>query len=1077
MIWQSRVYQKFVLGCCVLFALGASGLSQSTSSTVLGDVLDPTGAVIPAADITITNQETGITRATTTDRNGRYVYPEIAPGAYRIDVHKEGFEATRISGIEVPATASVRRNVTLRLGSASDKVEVEASAPVITTDSASLGTTVEEQQINRLPVNGRTVDQFIQYVAGNVGSGAGQPRIGGAIRDGGAFFSVDGVPYQDVALGRGAADAQGLGQFPSLASIQELKVVSNVPNAEYEGSVAIVLVTKGGTNQFHGSAFEFNRNREFAASPFFSAPSARKPTFNRNEFGVDLGGPIVANRTFFHFSYEGLRQRTASNTALNLPTAAMNGGNFAGLGTIIDPLSNAPFPGSVIPSDRIDARADQLRSFLPLPNAAGSGPAGTGINYYGVTPTRSDEDRYTLRFDHQLSPRHQITASADYANNSPVVAGYGTPPNFGNLADTGRVTKDATLGATSTLTPGTLNEFRYSYFMNREIYEGQNLSYDPTKLFPGLLTPLSVGGLPTVTITGYQGLSDYGGALGLAPQITNQFSDNVTRIQGAHQIKGGILFAMIRQSRPANVDPPALGEFDFNGRYTGNAYADFLLGDAVSTARAQQADVSLLHYWRIAGFLQDEWKVNRRLTATVGLRYEYQSAPLERDGRMSNFDPVSGTFVVRTVNGRYPSTAVPRVLQAFPIGKSEDLSWGRNLMIADPNGYGPRVGLAWRPWGDRTVIRAGYGIFQALVYHGYGLFGTFFANPPFQLTESFEALAGNTPSLTLANPFPGTGSIPANPRLLAVQHQLRLPYAQAWNFTVERELAANLGLRVSYVGNKGTAIDRSTTNWNLPRSQTPGTIQSNRPYQPWGDINALVFDGSSITHQLQVEVTQRTRAGLTLQSNFTWNKSLDNVPASGITQNPYDTAADRGNADGIRDRVWHTSLLYDLPFGPGKRFLTQNRPLGHLVGGWSTGLFLVVASGPPLSVTFSPTAAGWYATRADVVSGVDTHPDHKSENQWFNPAAFTIPQPFTFGNSGRNILFGPGMSDLDFNITKQVQMTERVRMEIRADAFNLPNSVSLGNPNSNISVPSTVGRIRSSTVSARVIQFGLKVSF
>jgi hypothetical protein len=280
------------------------------------------------------------------------------------------------------------------------------------------------------------------------------------------------------------------------------------------------------------------------------------------------------------------------------------------------------------------------------------------------------------------------------------------------------------------------------------------------------------------------------------------------------------------------------------------------------------------------------------------------------------------------------------------------------------------------------------------------------------------------------------------------------------------------------VGNKGNNLHRSQTNWNLPREQRPGTIQSQRPFQPWSNIPALTFDGQSITHQLQTLLTWRYRNGLQLQGSYTWNKTLDNVPAAGLTQNPYDYALDRAEADGIRRHAFYLSGLYDLPFGPGRRFWNGDSLVERYVtGGWTVAGTTQIMSGAPFSVTFTPTAAGWYATRADVVPGAPLYPSTQNADGWFNAAAFRVPEPFTFGNSARNLLFGPSLKSVDLAMFKNIPFTESWSLQFRAEAFNLPNSLSLGTPAANISFPQDVGRIRSSQVSERTLQFGLKLLF
>lgn len=1073
--------KKFVLSLIPILVFIPALFAQTAELS--GYVRDRSGGAVAKASIKVSNSANGISRTTLTAESGLYRFALLQPGIYDFDVTAEGFQKQSRTGIRLHVGDRVVLDFTVEVAKVETSVTVAAGTsemPVVSPDNPTVSTLMDARQMQAIPLNGRALDKLILLTAGNMGTNAGQPRIGGTPLVGGSFWTVDGIPYQDVALGRAVPTASvGLGQFPSVDNLEELKIDSSLAKAEYDGPVAVSILTKAGTNQFHGTAFWFNRNREFAARPFFSSPTQLKPVFNRNEFGGVFGGPVIRNRTFFQFSYEGMRRRTARTVALSVAPANLRNGDFTGLSELRDPLSGLPFPNNRIPTARIDTRSSQLQAYVPSANAAGTGPAGTGINYYGMVGEYINHDRFSLRLDHNFNDRNRATVSLNSSDSSPTFASYGTPANYGNLSDTGRKTRTGSLALNSTLSPRAYNEFRYSYFMNMEMYQGQNLNFNPGTIFPGLYQPLTIGGLPTVSITGYQGISDYGGASGFAPQITNQFSDNLSRSFGVHNVKTGFDFALVRQSRPPNTEPPAFGSFSFNGRYSNNPYADFLLGYPVTTSRSQPSLISLLHYARFAAFVQDDWKVTPSLTLSLGLRYVTQTAPQERDGNMSNFDPATGRFVVRSVGGKVPAMSIPRILAAYPIGKSEDIGWGSDMMVTDWVNFAPRVGFAWRAdRTGRTVIRGGYGIYYNYVYHGYGLFGTFFANPPFQLSETFEAAAGNTPSLTLADPFPGAGTINSNPRVLAVQRNLRLGYSQQWNLTVERELARSLGVRVSYIANKGNNLTRSQNNWNLPRTQAAGTIQSQRPYQPWSDIPVLLFDGQSITHQMQTELTQRFRSGFQIQASYTWNKSLDNLPDAGRTQNPYDYRADRADSDGIRHHAFYTSALYELPFGRGKQLLSSGSPaLLWVVGGWNLSGSLQLMSGAPFSVTFSPTQAGWYATRADVVAGASLYASNRSAAQWLNPAAFREPAPFTFGNASRNLLFGPGLRQIDLGLFRNIPIRDKAQLQFRAEAFNFSNSISLGTPGANISAPQNLGIIRSSQTAERNIQFGLKLTF
>ncbi len=443
---------------------------------------------------------------------------------------------------------------------------------------------------------------------------------------------------------------------------------------------------------------------------------------------------------------------------------------------------------------------------------------------------------------------------------------------------------------------------------------------------------------------------------------------------------------------------------------------------------------------------------------------------------MANFDFGNGQYVIRTVDGQLPRLAIPKLLAAYPYVTSEANGWGSDLLQSDKNNFAPRFGFAYRPMGgNKTVIRGGYGIFYNISPVFIGLRQISLNNTPFQLSETFSAAAGATPTLTLANPFPGGGTIAANPNITAVNRNVRNTLAQQWNLTVEHEVMPNLGVRVSYIGNKATRVPWYTYERNAPLVQGPGTLQSLRPNQPWGSISTLDTNGNSNTQQMQIEVTRRYLTGLFLQGSYTWNKSLDNVPIAASVQNPYAAYLDRGNAEAVRQHVAYLSATYDLPFGRGRKFLTSG--VGSaLFGGWQLATITQLRSGTPFSVSFSPTQPGWIANRADVVSS-DFYGSNQSISNWFNTSAFAVPATYQYGNSGRNNLFGPGQVLVDMSVLRDIAIRERVKLQFRAEAFNMPNHPVFSNPAANISNAATVGKITTTSSPNRAIQFGLKLLF
>jgi hypothetical protein len=925
----------------------------------------------------------------------------------------------------------------------------------------------------RLPLNGRTVDRLILFTPGSTSDSASNPKLGGSLHWGGSYFTVDGGSYNDIGNGGGSYSyATNLTTMPSTELIQEMKVETNLSKAEYEGSASISILTKSGTNQFHGTVYEFNRNRFVAARDYFAkAATVAKPPFNRNEFGVLVGGPIWKDRTFFFGAAEYLMQRTSSTYTMSVATDAMRAGDFTGLGTIKDPYTGLAYPNNKLPS--IDSRAVALLQYYPHANQAGTGPAGTVNNLVQSIGTKYDVKRYNLKFDHQLTKTNQLTVGGNFSQGNPYFVALGTPANYGNFGNAGYFTQSAFVRDTATIRQSMVNEARYGYFSHRSVRVGQNTNLDPSTIFPGLYGPFAIGGLPTVNINGYTKLGDYGGS-GYGGGTMQQISDNFTYQHGRHTIKVGALANLIAVFAKSGTNSNVLGTFNIDGRYTGNAFADFLMGYTAGTVRATPSQANYTHYEQYGFYGQDDWHVSNRLTVNVGFRYNLQTAFRQSRGNFTNFDPATGNFVIRSVDGSISQDAQnSKALGLYPYVKSQDNGWGSTMLTTDKKDFGPRFGFAFRPFSnDATVLRGGYGIFYNFVPFYIGPNQLMALNYPFSLTQSYTVSSSTAPTLTFANPFPGTGTVTANPSVYMVNRDLKNARVQQWNVTVEQALPGSVGLRVSYVGNKGTQVPWYLYNLNLPAAQRAATtLQSIRPYQPWSDVLGLITKGAAFTNQMQVSVTKRTGFGLFIQSSYTWSKSLDNVPISGSPQNPYRPEDDRGLSDSQRKHNFYLSATYDLPFeGTGLK--------GGLVKGWSISTMTAARSGLPFTPIFTSTTVGWYATRANVVQGVDPYAGAKTLNKWFNPAAFTVPMAFTFGNARRNSLIGPALNYSDISVQKKFEIRERVGLQLRFDAFNAFNHANFNTPSSNISV-GTVGTI-SSTSSAganRQVQLGGKLTF
>jgi hypothetical protein len=1080
--------KRFSIALLLLLCLGVVSLTadaQSVTGTLLGLVTDPSGATVTGATVTVTNTATNQSVTLATGKDGEYRAANLTPSSYVITIVAPGFRSATIQHIQLLVTETQRNDVVLSLGSTDRTVEVSGSSNAISTDTSSIGSVIEGVAVARLPLNGRTIDRALLYTAGNTSDSAASPNLSGGTRWGGTYYTVDGVPFNDLGNGSAAYSYNtNLSTLPSTETVQELKVESSLAKSEYEGGSAVSIITKSGSNSFHGTVYEFNRNRAFAARDFFTREGVTpKPGLNRNEFGGVIGGPIWKDKTFFFGSAEYLLQRQGKPYTFTVPTDAMRGGDFTGLAVITNPATGLPFPGNKITA--IDPRSATLLTYYPHANQAGS-----GNNLVQSVPTKYDVKRYTLKFDHTLNHVHTLTLGGTYSVGDPYFAPNGTPANYGNYQTAGYRTQSALLRDSMVFSARMLNEIHYAYLSHSSIRLGQNTSFDPSKLFPGLYGPFTIGGLPTVSLTGYTGIGDTGGS-GHSPIVTQQVLDNFTLVRGRHTIKVGAAVNFNALVIKSGSSTNSLGTFGFTGRYTsssantaGNAFADFLLGDLNSAVRAYQQIPIYEKYQNYAFFGQDDWNVTPRLVLNVGLRYVLQTTPTEAHGDFTNFDFTTGKFVIRSVGGVLPKDVNMTALALYPgvYTTSEQNGWGTSVLTTDKKDWGPRFGFAYRPLrSDSLVVRGGYGIYYNFVPNYIGIRQLAQLNFPFTLTQTYTATSSTTPSITFANPFPGTGTVAANPSIYAVNRNLKNSRVQQWNATVEQAFSANFGLRISYVGNKATQTPYYLYNKNLPNPQRPlTTLQSGRPYQPWGDITTLITEGASFANQMQVEVTKRTGNGLYLQTSYTWNSTLDNVGITGSPQDPYNPAGDKGIADGTRRHNFFLSGTYQLPIhrsGMGAR----------AVNGWSIASLTQVRSGTPFTPTISipgtiaggASSVGWYATRASVVPGASPYPASRNRFQWFNPAAFQLPTAFTFGTARRNSLIGPNEVGVDLSLEKKTVIKEGVLFLLRFDAFNSLNHPNFGNPSANISTASTVGVISSTNGNNpnRQVQIGAKVNF
>ena len=1036
-------------------------MAQTTMGTVSGVVSDPTGAIVPKAKVELRNENTNITATTESNNSGVYVFPNVQPGPYQLTVTASGFKSYVVRHIVVYVSQEVTENARLTVGAVSTSVEVQAKLPLVQTSSSSVGGVIDTKQIDMMPLNGRTNIFGLLELAPGVQMTGNEARMGGNSWANGTFATTDGVVSMEMENSR-LSDVS-----PSLDSISEFKVVDSTGSAESgPGTTQVIIATKEGTNQYHGTAFEYNRVRALEAANFF-ATGVPKAQFIRNEFGGSMGGPIKKNKAFFFGSYEGFKYRSAATRQSAMPTADLLNGDFSGLPPVIDPETGLPFPNNQIPTSRFSSVSQAFFPYFSSPNIPTSAAAGLGVNYRVNLPSVQDNNRYQGRVDYDLNAKNIISGRYYIVRQTPNTSP-GTTEKFGGLSAPA-TNQNLAITYTRILSPSLVNLATFGWARETDQRSSlQNYGLQPSTLISGLPPSLTgLGGLPSIAITGFTGFNDNAGSGDTIP--TYQFNDVMTWVKGAHTIKGG--FSWLRwQFLNFQNPPPGHGSFSFTGRYTGNPFADFLLGDLSASARPVAGLRGSPTNDRYGMFIQDSWKTTQRLTLNMGVRYDLATLFQNTTGNMANYYPDLNQVVILKGQdtGLFPGLPIVS-------GSSVGINTG-NYIGNDLNRISPRIGFAYSAMDNgRLVVRGGYGIYYDYMPWKFGSWWTAL-QPPWSGSQSFEPQAGTTPTLTFADPFPsGSGSVPSAVSVYALPRNYQYPMTNEWNFTLESQLSNSMSVRATYLGTE-TQHAGQLFNLNDP-VPAPGPVQPRRPYQPFGAINLFANGETRNEQSLQLSAIRRFTSGLSFQVEYAWTKELlgSQYDLSAPTDNR-NISLDRGNSPFIRQQYVVANYVYNLPFGSGKRFLsTLSGPLDAILGGWSTSGIVTLASGLPYSVYFTSSVEGWPSSRADIVGNPGV--SNPSINGWFNPAAYAVPQPFAYGNSAPNSLFGPGYSNWDMSLFKDFRLNERFRLEFRSDFFNALNHPSFSNPASNISEPTQVGQIFSTSSDPRSIQFALRLSF
>jgi hypothetical protein len=1077
-----------VLFCLSLALSGTGSLeAQMVNATLTGFVHDSSGAAVAAATIVVTNQGTNLTRRTTTDGTGAYTVPALPPGEYRLEVEQPGFKKQVMPGIVLQVAQEARVDVALELGQVSESVTVSAAAPLINSENPMIGGVVTQERIADLPLNGRNFMQLSLLTGGiNEGSGGSLPNSilakGFAPSAGGAAggdnnYSLDGADNTEAFF-------KTYNVAPSVDAVQEFRIQIGQYSAEFGGGGGAVInvLTKSGTNQFHGAAWEFVRNDALDARNYFLTPSQSIAALHQNQFGVAAGGPIIRNRTFIFGDFDLTRNSQGNFKSGNVPLETQQAGDLSGLGkTLIDPLSanRTPFPGGIIPSSRISPISAALVKYYPQPNAI-----NPRQNYSANLGSISNSDNYLIKVDHKLSDRENLMGR--YASQSNDRATPGTFPSVGGQKQPQRF-QNALLSLTSTISPTLLNEAHFSYARTVNRTQGQNtgnpLAYNAgvpfaaaSGLNAGFPESLSMGN------TSITGLSE--GQPWFLTVNSFHWYDSITWIHGAHSIKAG---ADIRRHRmDVDVATHANNSYTFSGQFTGDGFADFLLGfPSSSILELAPNSAGRFRATNQAYYVLDNWKVSQNLTFNLGVRYEYDAPQKELGGQTPLFDGRgSGGLLFPKQN----TTAL-----AWYQANRPDLSVGlldrETEYQPDKNNIAPRVGFAWRPLhNETTVVRGGYGIFYSTGEVADYMWNSM-TGPPGELWPTYTS-SPTTPTLN----YGGQIGIPPEQALRTAtfglidgpEGNILNPYVQQWSLSIGRQIGKSFFLEAQYMGSKTTHLyNRFEYN-----ATTPGTtpITTRVPYPKWGRLLGYSSGGAANYNGLLLTAEERLYRGLQFKASYTWSKYLaknGSVMSHGdstFVQDPFNLKNESGIASDNVGRRFTANLSYELPFGKGKPFANVSRGWDRLIGGWVVSSITTIQDG----LYSNPSVANancnnGIATncRPDLLtdpllggSGVSTPRWSVAAFDWPNNPAHAKQAP-RLGTSAGNVLLGNGLVNLDLSLRKEIPINEQARFEFRLESFNSLNHTNFGTPTASVESPNF--GLTFSAGPARVNQFGLKL--
>jgi len=1125
--------KKFLSHLCTVLLFGGvlalsaePAFSQMNTGEIDGVVNDPSGAMIPNVAIVALETGTQLKYSTVTNSAGAFLLAQLPVGVYTLKASAPGFKQMDQPNITVHAGDQLRQVFSLELGEQSESVTVNVTSGLMQVESAAIQDVIQQQQVIDLPLKGR---QFIDLVGLTPGiTHAPSGTRGGALQQTGQTFGIlgqrgghnlyllDGVSATDEYF-------NNLVLSPSVDGIQEFNVDQTSYNAEFGGKSGGVInvITKSGSNNFHGSLFEFVRNDAFNAKNFFDSASRPIPPFKQNQFGGSIGGPIRKSQTFFFLNYEGQRTRKSQTQLFTVPTDLERTGNFSeilgaplctsGTGAVTPNCAAGNSPLIVTQTDGTTTQAHQGTIYRPSDREAYVGnlipgpldPVATALlakfphaNQLGLTNnllasdlSTINIDQYNARIDHTFSPNDNVffRGSIFDANEfDPFGSGALNEtllPGFGYNLRTH--TDNLSASWSHVFNTSWINELRFGWMRVSGGQSSPNAGTNfagPTGLQGITSNPLDTG-FPQASVTGFT-------TMGEPTQYVSrtdsdyELYDNAIWHHGTHTVKFGVYFFHLNFD-PVNANN-ARGLFQFTGRYSGNPLGDFLLGDptqgqvGVGGRGALIGRTSWVH-----AYIQDGWQILPSLKLDIGLRYEFNQNISDANNNMAVVNTLvpGGEFVIASDSTGQISPSAASLLSNIPIPyvTSKQAGWDSSLLTGKPLRLAPRIGIAWSLPDQKTVIRSGFGIYTNQA--AYSIIQNAALNLPFYFAKTVgNSAAGTAPAYNTENILVSAppGTVSAN----SLNHDFKIEYNDVWNLSIQRILSSSTTIQAQYIGSYTVHADNLTLQNLFPdNGLNPATGLHARPIPQMSGFNSVTWDGWEKYHALALTLNQRLWHGLVINSNYTWSKALDNASNPGtnnagtnLPQDPANMAAEKGLSDFDHRHRFVTNFLYQLPFLKGSEGWIHTA-----FADWQVGGIYTLESGSPFTVNLSTDVANngeplsAPSQRPNLVCDPNNGP--KTTAQWFNTSCFAAPAQFTYGNAGRDIVTGPGTNNFDATFQKDFLIQENIKLQFRADMFDFFNHPNFNQPNRIFTAtPSTFGKI-SSAIDPRIMQFSLRLAF